>query len=79
MKTRLLSSPYFRRLRFESLEDRRVLAASLDLSDLVTTSPTLQGASPDYVNVSDQPSAYQSEMSLDVNPVWHKRNLLTII
>jgi hypothetical protein len=59
MKTnRHFHSPFARRLRFESLEDRRVLAASMGLSDAPGISPKFQGMSPDYVNVSNQPTAY---------------------
>jgi Planctomycete extracellular len=60
--------PYGRRLRFESLEQRQMLAVTLDLSAGIAMAPTLAANSPDYVNVSNQPNAYQSEMMLDVNP-----------
>jgi hypothetical protein len=64
---KLFGESFARRLRFESLEDRRVLAVSLGLGDTLGVSPSLQGSSPDYINVSNQPMAYQSEMTLDVN------------
>ncbi len=67
---KLFAHPYARRLRFETLEQRRVLAVTIELSDNLTISPLLQGESPDYVNVSNESSSYtfQSEMSIDVNP-----------
>ncbi|MEX2093030.1 MAG: hypothetical protein WD971_10160, partial [Pirellulales bacterium] len=61
--------PHDRRLRFEALEGRQMLSVTLDLGSSVAPSPRLDTAGlPDYVNVSNQPTAYQSEMMLDVNP-----------
>jgi hypothetical protein len=64
--------PNERRLRFESLEGRQMLAVSLELSTNVAIQPLLDtDGLPKNVNVSGpmgQPTAYQSEMTLDVNP-----------
>src|SRR3990170_7693 len=59
-----------RRLRFETLEQRRVLAVTLDLSSSVALAPIVDtDGLPINVNVSNQPTNRQSEITLDVNPV----------
>lgn len=60
---------FSRRLRFEPLEQRRLLAVTLDLGPAIALAPRLDTEGlPINVNVSNQPTAYQSEMTLDVNP-----------
>jgi hypothetical protein len=62
------SRVHLRRLGFEVLEDRRVLAASLDLAQVIGIAPVLESGAPHYVNASQDSSNHQSEITLDVNP-----------
>ena len=58
-----------RKLHFEALEERRVLAVTLVPGSGVEMAPLVDmDGMPDYVNVSEDSSNYQSEMTLDVNP-----------
>jgi hypothetical protein len=61
---------FSRCLKLEKLERRDLLAATLDLTSNVALAPQVDtDGLATNVNVSGEPTNYQSEMTLDVNPV----------